>query len=310
MKARLIRTGYGFFVGCTMSVLSRYPLGTNVYEKEWDVLLLLDTCRVDALRKLVPEYGFLGPVDSMWSVGSTSSEWIAQTFTKRYLEEIRNTSYISANAWSEWVIERRRMPEDDKNAPISWTAWNVIEPNEFRLLDHVWKYADPPKVGMDHVPPQPDFVTDRVIQHARDQSIGRMIVHYSQPHAPYTSSAMAEGRELYKYEKHPFRYLQNGGDKERVWKAYLDNLRYVLDSVEILLRNLDADTVAISADHGEGFGEWGIYGHPAGIPHPFIKRVPWATVSAEDLGERLPADHRDVVSTDAEQQLEALGYLG
>jgi len=44
-------------------------IGTNVFDREWDVLIVLDTARVDALRVVADEYDFIGQVDSIWSVG-------------------------------------------------------------------------------------------------------------------------------------------------------------------------------------------------------------------------------------------------
>jgi hypothetical protein len=62
-------------------------IGTNVYEKDWDVLIVLDTAHVDALQIVMDEYDFIEDVNSIWSVGggrqqsgsrgrSTSSTWI------------------------------------------------------------------------------------------------------------------------------------------------------------------------------------------------------------------------------------------
>ena len=38
----------------------------------------------------------------------------------------------------------------------------------------------------------------------------------------------------------------------------------VLRHVQNLLNNHDAERVIISADHGEAFGEFGVYRHPVG----------------------------------------------
>lgn len=49
-----------------------------------------------------------------------------------------------------------------------------------------------------------------------------------------------------------------------MWNRYLDELQWALSSIEILLRNIDAEKVVISADYGEAFGEYGIIGHLSG----------------------------------------------
>lgn len=39
-------------------------------------------------------------------------------------------------------------------------------------------------------------------------------------------------------------------------------------------RIVDDVRVVITADHGEAFGGWGAYGHPMGMMHPAVRRVP------------------------------------
>jgi glucan phosphoethanolaminetransferase (alkaline phosphatase superfamily) len=100
--------------------------------------------------------------------------------------------------------------------------------------------------------------------------------------------------------------------KEEAWEAYLDTLRYVLDEVEILLENIDADNVVITADHGEGFGEYGSYGHDFGWPHPVEKKVPWAETRATDTGEYVVSENtksNEDDSTSVEERLKNLGYI-
>jgi hypothetical protein len=96
-----------------------------------------------------------------------------------------------------------------------------------------------------------------------------------------------------------------------VRELYLDNLRLALRSVERLLENTDAETVAITADHGELFGELGAYGHPEGVPHPNLKKVPWVETTATD--ERTSDPDVDIARQESgaefEEQLRDLGYL-
>jgi hypothetical protein len=134
-----------------------------------------------------------------------------------------------------------------------------------------------------------------------------MILHYHQPHNPYAAKAMEEGRELFDYEMH-YRL-----DPERAWESYLADLRYVLDDVELLLNNIDADRVVISSDHGEAFGEYGIYGHPIGSLHPHVRKVPWAITSGQDSGEYTPetphpSESKEASEQDVDETLKALGY--
>ena len=79
----------------------------------------------------------------------------------------------------------------------------------------------------------------------------------------------------------------------------------------ILLKNVDARTVAISADHGEAFGEYWEYGHHIGSLHPKVRTVPWVETTATDEGTYTPSiDPPSQTSTgrSVEAQLESLGY--
>lgn len=310
MKRALLKDLYQRYVSVATSVFSRRPIGTNVFEREWDALVLLDTCRVDALKEVAPEYDFVGDVGSIVSVGSCSPEWIACTFTEPYREDVEDTVYVTANAFAQRVLRDRELPGETDGVAWSargprWTNWKTLTDRDLLHLDQVWKYAPQPEHG--HL--RPEHVTERAIANARAHDPDRLIVHYSQPHPPYTANADREGRELREYEKNPREYLQDGGAFEKVWHAYLDNLRLVLDEVAVLRENLDADRMAISADHGDAFGEWGMYRHLLGVPHPHVKRVPWVVTSATDTGEYEPTLTPDGPSKTVEQQLSDLGYL-
>ena len=92
----------------------------------------------------------------------------------------------------------------------------------------------------------------------------------------------------------------------------MNDLRFVLDDIEILLNNLEADKVVITTDHGEAFGEYGVLGHKLGSLHPQIRKVPWVVTSAADNGTHEPTveepDNKKMSREKLDDQLEALGY--
>jgi hypothetical protein len=310
----------GLTRNASVAVSSRYPYGTHPFDKEWDVLILLDTCRVDALRAVADEYEFLDPegIERVWSVGGTSAEWMAATFDKRYAGEIADTAYIASNGHAKLVLEQNLSPDDpDKYGPQMkrlnrFDNWDVTPAEEIGRLEHVWKYEPAGERGgvghpEGHSPPR--YVTDRAVDIARSREFERLILHYNQPHSPYVANALNEERDLHEYEKYPWQYIQRTGDRETVFEAYLDDLRYVLDDVAILLDNVDAADVVISADHGEAFGEYGVYGHHAGSVHPHVRFVPWTHTSGTDNGTYTPEfEPIDEGERDVNELLEALGY--
>ncbi|WP_135825848.1 alkaline phosphatase family protein [Halorussus ruber] len=268
--------------------------GTGIYERDWDVLVVLDTCRTDVLAEVADEYDFLPErIPAFTSLGSTSWEWMADNFNETYREEIARTAYVTGNAHT------RRLGDEFE-----------ADPEWFGLLDEVWEYAWDDE--FDGIPPRP--VTDRAIDAMRTRDPERLVVHYMQPHAPYRSLDMdwSVGDQQDADAGKVWDLLQIGElSHEEVWAAYRDNLRWVLDDVELLLENIDAETVVLTADHGEAFGEWGLYGHYRHVPISVLKEVPWVTTSATDSGTYEPETETadaDLTGDDVQQRLQALGY--
>ncbi|WP_254769054.1 sulfatase-like hydrolase/transferase [Salinilacihabitans rarus] len=301
---------YAFYVpylGMWYSVTSRYPVGTNVYDKDWDVLVVLDACRTDSLRQLSDEYDFLAEIDSVRSVGSQSGEWIANTFREDRLDDVENTVMVTANGFARRILADRRFPPFSNNPPVQAAQWTPVYGSDFEDLQFVWEDHHDPDLGV--VPPR--VVTDYAIEAARETQPERLVVHYLQPHRPYIADAAAAGRRTTEVEREGYEVLERGeASRDEIYSMYMDNLRYVLDDVELLLENVDAETVAITADHGESFGEGFAYGHPEGFLHPVVKRVPWVETTAADTGSYTPeiSAHEDL-ETDIESHLQDLGYM-
>ena len=243
----------------------RLDYGTNVFDRPWDVLVVLDACRADSLRAVAPEVGFLGEVGRVRSVGSSSSEWLENTFRGR--EETARTAMVTGNTWTD----------------------RYLDADAFAALDEVWKYAWDDEIGT--VPAA--AVTDRAIATARERDPDRLIAHYMQPHHPFVPDPLSGDDGMARTadrssESNPWVSLRCGEvTVERVRAAYEANLEHVLASVETLVENVDG-RVAITADHGNLFGEWGLYGHPMHTPVPALLSVPWAEVGAEDRRTRRP----------------------
>jgi hypothetical protein len=307
----------------TVALTSRTTWGTNIFERNWDVCVILDTCRVDGLKTVASEYRFIQSVDEIWSVGGSSAEWMVHTFDREWNEVLTDTAYLTSNAWAQKIIDDQLKPNECSSDNLlrlrRFGDYDPIQQDGLGLLEHVWTYVSQgDRICEQHGVPDeliaggtpPRYVTDRAIDVVRSGHYNRVILHYTQPHRPYLSRGFSESRELYRYETKPFEYLRNGGDRQTVWESYLDDLRWVLDDIEILLQNIDAERVVISADHGEAFGEYGIYGHSSGSIHPYVRRVPWVVTTAtntESYSPKITPSKETGVS--ANENLEALGYI-
>ncbi len=297
-RARVAREGmdgvrasaYGLWMGALRRADRFADPGVNVYDRSWNALVILDGCRADVLRGVAPEYDFLDNPGTHRSPGSTSYEWMERTFTDEYADEMKETVHVSANPFTHQYLDAER----------------------FALLDEVWRDGWDEEAGI--VPARP--VTDRAIRAGRERNRGeRLLVHYMQPHFPSvpcplggaaTLEEWRDGREM------AWQGLRSGEFTEReVWQSYVANLRYVLDELTVLLDNLDAECVAITADHGNAKGEWGIYGHP-NVPLDVLRTVPWFVTSATDRRTRDPdvdaTEQGETTGKTVAQRLQALGY--
>ncbi len=278
---------YELYIGGLRRINSVYPRGTNVYERDWDLLILVDACRVDLIEEVAADYEFLDHPGEITSVGSSSLEWLERTFTEEYATEMSGTAYVTGNPFS----------------------YRVLNPNDLLVLDEVWKYAWDNELGT--IPARP--LTDRAIATARENNPDRLIVHYMQPHLPSVPNPLSDGMNAETLGQgagweSPWKRLRRGEiDKETVWQAYHENLEYVLDDIELLLENIDADRAVVSADHGNAAAEYGVYGHPR-VPLATIRQVPWYTTTGTDERTREPTLEPEDSTADVEERLSALGY--
>ncbi|NHN46223.1 hypothetical protein G9464_01235 [Halostella sp. JP-L12] len=313
------------------TLTSRRPIGTNVFDLDWDLLIILDTCRVDELRRSARKRPWLGNVGEIRSVGSMSAEWMLNTFTQHQADKIGETAFVSGNIWSHRIFEEQFHEHTDHGYDMVHCGipkWDPVSAETFAHYETVSAVAnqnDPLHPKNDAIP---HVLTDRTIAVAREHDFDRLIVHYTLPHLTFIADALDwSSGELTMMElmngPEPVRDLrpaevsydparQGKVKTETVRKHYRGNLQLALDYVEILLQNIDAEQTIISADHGEALGELGVWGHPFGYPFSPVKTVPWASTTATDEGTYDPCyDSLERMPTESEREefLKAMGYL-
>lgn len=266
---------------------------TNVYSRKWDVLVILDGCRVDLLESVADDYAFVDNVTSLYSVGSTSEEWMQRTFGGVDSATRESTGYVTANAHLQHTS---------------------VDTNEFSVLDEVWRYGWDDELGT----VRPRTMTDRAIAVHRNTDVDRLIVHYMQPHAPFLDDPeLTDGMTLNGNPDSPgsvnvWDKLSDGRlSWAEVWNAYRRNLCRVLDEVALLRENVDADRLVVSSDHGNAMGELGQYGHGRHERVDSVCQVPWVVTDATDTGSYTPSVSPDELRDEkqgVEETLRALGY--
>lgn len=272
-------------------------VGTNIFERDWDLLIILDGCRPDILFDTIDEFDI--PVrsrSSIWSVGSMSAEWLEKTFVSKFEEDIGDSVYITGNPHAE-----------GKNCD-----------KYCRHVEHVYQYGWDERIKT--IPKRP--ITDAALRMGKRYPTSRLIVHYMQPHAPFIAdnnslefpgSSPRHGGELNQTPLHrdtwanQLRYRDI--ERSSLIEDYIKNLRYVLEDVELLLSNISKDTVILTADHGNAFGEKGVYGHPRGVLTPEVRRVPWVVTTAKNEGTYEPGEASEKDDLDVSDRLADLGYM-
>ncbi|WP_435159669.1 hypothetical protein [Haladaptatus sp. DFWS20] len=276
-------SAYEFYKGILRRLGGRRDYGESIYDQPWDALVVLDGCRVDCMQEVAGEVSFIDRVGRFQSAGTRSDEWMRANFSER---DCSDTVHVTANPNSEQHL-------DSAN---------------FALLDEVWRDGWDDELGT--VPAR--AVTDRAISAGREHDPEKLVVHYMQPHFPSIPDPIpgdAMSRDEFGSRVGVWERLRRGDlTRERVWESYRENLRYVLSDVSLLLGNLDAHRVVVTADHGNGFGEWYVYGHPDRVPIRVLREVPWVITTATDSGSHDPESWMHGTETAVADRLSALGY--
>lgn len=280
---KLYRRGYN-------GLNSLLDYGVHPYDKDWDILIIIDACRFDLFQEFAPQhemYDKFESIQSIYSHASSSKEWLTKTFVEGPQDQIKNTSLISANGFT-----------------------NEIGQVNFDELEEVWRYGIHPEYHI--VPPKP--VTDAAVKCYRNTTSDRYVIHYNQPHAPFLHCAgkYDSAKDELGATQNVWDGLEEGQyDNTEVWEDYGKNLLLVLDHVNTLIEDFSGKIV-VSADHGNCLGEYGIYGHPSHCPVPSVREVPWAITEGNGRGEYElgDSDLEDLEKSDDEEIKEHLSHLG
>lgn len=314
------------------SLTSRYPIGTNIFEREWDLLIILDTCRADSLETVLEPNFYSNNIGEITSVGSMSPEWMLNTFVKKYKPKISETALITGNVWAHRIFKEQihtHSAHEHRMINHGFPSWNPVSSDDFGHYEYIFPEID----NVDPLHSQgtgriPHILTDRAISVARENSYDRIIVHYLLPHLPLIADSLnwrpgksstkelMDGftpcRELKPYEKSYASVIKGEVEKSVVHNAYLQNLRLVVEYVKILVNNVDLNKVIVSADHGESLGEHGVWGHPYGYPLPTVKKVPWVQIPAtnnETYSTKYDKFDAQPSKKDLNSRLKNLGYM-
>ena len=261
------------------------PDGIDIFEEDWDNLIILDACRYDEFATTAD---LEGSVTKTISRGATSSEFIRGNFRNKRLHD---TVYVTANGFFALLMDQ-------------------IDSEVHDLVSlHTPEYRG----AVDGRGTEPEIVTDHLLEANREYPNKRLIAHYLQPHQPYLSDwardRITHAKGLAETVK------KNNLTQDELRRAYRENLELILAEVDIVLPQLEGKTV-VTADHGELLGERPTflplrdYGHWDGVHVPELVEVPWHVVENGDRKEIVSESPKlnSVQIDQVEDHLKDLGY--
>lgn len=250
--------------------------GISIPDADWDNLLVYDACRADMFESAIGT----GEFDSyrrVTSKGSSSPDWLDRNFAGEACGDI---VCVTANPWTA------RVAGDSFHELVD--IWQDLQESGTESEDANLEDRDLSTSVASTV--SAEELSEAARDAAERYPDKRLLVHFFQPHAPCIGNpdgSLKSDEEL-NLSLHPGRPLQaDAVDREAVWEAYCDNLRYAHTHGSRLAEELGGKTV-FTADHGELFGEWlwpvpmRGYAHPRDLRHPALTEVPWATSTSRE----------------------------
>jgi hypothetical protein len=275
--------------------------GIDVFEEDWDNLVVLDACRYDMFAEINEIEGRLS---SKISKASATAEWLRVNVDGI---DLSDTVYVTANP----QLERHR-EQWDVNFHEVVNVW----------LDEGWDEETGTVLA--------DTMTERALEVYKRFPNKRLVVHYMQPHYPFVPADT-------EFDKKHLSSIEDRDDgfageniwnqkfmgelditREELWNIYAENLVYVLDHIEDLLSGIDGKTI-ITSDHGNYVGDRASpipireYGHPRGMYDDSIVTVPWLEHTSGErrriVSDSSTSGNSDIDSTTVSNRLQNLGYL-
>jgi hypothetical protein len=273
-------------------------------ESDWDYAIVLDACRYDVFRDVYDDY-VEGTLEKRRSLGSSTPEWATRTLTGTL-----DMAYLSGNPF----INSLGIPLDElkwgASCDYGWTAtdhlgtvvdvwqddWDdslgTVPPDGLTtsFLDHREAVERHERTVLHYMQPHAPFlghgdggklttIRDGIKkQGAQDNDPdGSLLSPVTDRIRPVVESTLERSSLAMKaglwLELDTASVLSNG-TRETVMEYHEENLRIAFESIVDLVDDLDGDVV-ITADHGEAFGEQGIWEHHIETHIPPLVEVPW-----------------------------------
>lgn len=226
----------------------------KIRDEDWDNLIILDACRHDLFEEVV------GECDFRYSQGSNSAEFIKKNFSEG---DWSDALYVTANPHFH----------ESQFKHITGRDPGEVFHTVFHTYEDKWSKEKSTVMPSDVIS---DLKTAKKLFPDK-----KIIAHFMQPHFPFVNSEISstgfnpeyEDEELGVWAKAQLGKLE----REELWNAYADNLKFVWEEIEEEINDLDGKTI-VTADHGNFVGENGFYGHPYKVHAEVLLKVPWKEI--------------------------------
>jgi len=251
-----------------LQISSRFEFsnhGFNFLYEDWDYAIVLDACRFDIFKENNP---FDEIVTIKHSIASSTAEWIQRGITEDHMDKI----IVSANPVTS-PIKLKELTGKKHRFFRNIPAWDIGWSIRHRT-----------------VPPWSMTQISKVI--AKKYPNKKIIFWYLQPHHPF----LGLEEEFEFTDNIRLKILKGMKQKEKnVWNAlktgemqiskakngYTANLTIALKYVKELINHLDGKII-ITSDHGNCFGEMGLFAHPSNIHIPPLVNVPYLKITKDE----------------------------
>jgi len=273
-------------------------------ESDWDYCFVLDACRYDVFSDVYGDY-FDGTLEKRRSLGSSTPEWATRTLTGDL-----DMAYFSGNPF----INSLGIPLNElkwgASCDYEWTAtdnlaeiidvwqegWDdslgTVPPDSLResFFEHRDAVQRRERTVLHYMQPHAPFlgrgdgrkltmIREGIKQQGEGDAddgdsllspVGKRVRPVVESVLEGSSLAMKAGLML---ELDTASVLSNG-TRETVMEHHEENLRIALESIAEFVDELEG-TVVITSDHGEAFGEQGVWEHHIETHIPPLIEVPW-----------------------------------
>ena len=280
----------------------------NFLESDWDYCLVLDAARYDVFSDVYDDY-LDGDLEKRWSKGSSTPEWAYRTFT-----DTHDIAYFSGNPfindlgiplnelkWGassgyDWtasehisdIVDVWKLGWDDDLGTVPpeslaeafYDHQEIVEESERTVIHYMQPHAPYLSRGKGQKLKQIQKGIKRQGESETAHDSGGALASLSDSIRTRVEDTL-DGLEIAQkaglwLELNPTDLVKNG-TRESAMDLYEENLRIALESVSDLVTELDGDVV-VTADHGEAFGEEGVWEHHIETPIPALMEVPWLEV--------------------------------